>query len=155
LTRLTKRDGTKEESQRRRFEDSLRRLGVSTSVINSTPQRVKPTNDDSTPSFRNRIIIELQSRSPETARRYENSRRLKANGSEQVAAGTARVNPTTLRHHGWKPGETVIAQHGGASTAVRVEESTQVGMRAVQFNPRTLCSLGVSEGTKVSLTRNQ
>ena len=39
--------------------------------------------------------------------------------------------------------------------AARVEESTQAGVRAIQFNPRTLSSLGVAEGTKVSLTKNQ
>lgn len=93
MTRLTKRDGTQEEFQRSETEESLRRIGASEDVINSTLQHVNPTNDESTSSFRNRIATELRSRSPETARRYENSRRLDVNRSEDVAAGTARGQP--------------------------------------------------------------
>ncbi len=155
MARLTKRDGTQEEFQRTKVEESLRRVGASEDVINNTLQRVTPTNGESTSSFRNRITTELRSRSPETAQRYENSRRLEANRSENVAEGTARVNPTTLRHYGWKPGETVNVQHGSTSLPVRVEESSQAGTRTVHFNPRTLASLGTSEGTKVSLTQNR
>ncbi len=155
MTRLTKRNGTQEEFRRSKVAESLRRLGANEETINATLQNVTPTDGESTASFRNRITTELRSRSPETARRYENSRRLEANRSENVAEGTARVNLTTLRHYGWKPGETVNVQNGNTSLPVRVEESTQAGTRTVDFNPRTLNSLGASEGTRVSLTQNQ
>lgn len=155
MTRLTKRSGTQEEFRRNKAEESLRLAGAAEDLIDATLRNVTPTDGESTASFRGRIITELRSRSPEVARTYESSRRLDADRSEDVAEGTARVNPTTLRSFGWNPGATVNAQHGNATVAVKIEESNQAGTRTVRFNPRTLDSLGAIQGTRVSLTQKR
>ena len=153
MARLTKRDGTHEEYQRSKVADSLRRLGASEETINTTLQRVTPTDGESTTSFRNRITAELRARSPEMARRYENSHRLDAGRSDTVPEGTARVNPNTLRHYGWKPGDNVNAQHGNTSVTIRVESSDEADVRMADFNSSTLRSLGAAEGTRISFTK--
>jgi hypothetical protein len=155
MMKLTKRDGTHEEFQRSKLEENLRRIGVANDAIQAALEHVKPTDGENTAAFRNRIAAELRSQSPELARRYENSRRLEVNQSDNVAEGTAGINPTTLRHYGWKSGESVNAQHGKKSLQVKVEESTKAGTCTVRFNPRTLSSLGASEGTTISLTHQQ
>jgi hypothetical protein len=156
MTRLTKRIGTLEEFQRSKVEGSLRRSGATDDVISKTVQRVTPVDEgERTSAFRTRISTELKSQSPETARRYENSRRLMAGRSQTVTEGTAQVNPATLRSYGWKPGETVKVRHDDKSLSVKVEESAQADLRAVQFNSRTLTDLGVSEGTRVCLSKNR
>ena len=155
MTRLTKRNGTLEEFQRSKVEGSLRRSGATDDVISKTVQRVTPVEGERTSAFRTRIATELKSQSPETARRYEDSRRLTAGRSQTVTEGTAQVNPATLRSYGWKPGETVKVWHDDKSLSAKVEESAQADLRAVQFNSRTLTDLGVSEGTRVCLSKNR
>ena len=157
MTRLTKRNGTLEEFQRSKLEGSLRRSGATDDVISKTVQRVTPVEGERTSAFRTRIATELKSQSPETARRYEDCRRLTVGRSQTVTEGTAQVNPATLRSYGWNPGKTVNVRHDDESLSVKVkvEESAQADLRAVQFNSRTLTDLGVSEGIGVCLSKNR
>jgi hypothetical protein len=140
---------------RSKVEESLRRAGASADVISSTLQHVTPTDGESTASFRNRIVVELRSRSPETARRYENSRRLDVARTGSLAEDKALVSPYTLQYYGWTPGETVNVQRGNRTVLLKVDESATTSLHIVCCSPRTLEIVGASEGTRVSLTQSR
>ena len=155
MIRLTKRDGTQDGFLRSKVEESLRRAGASDDVISSTLQRVTPTDGESTASFRNRIVTELQSRSPETARRYEGSRRLDLAQTDSLVEDKALVSPDTLQYYGWTPGETVNVRRGNRAVSLKVGESATANLHMVCCSPRTLEIVGASEGTRVSLTESR
>jgi hypothetical protein len=152
MAKLVKRDGTQEEFQRTKAEDSLRRIGAADSIIKSTIDKVVPNDGESTSSYRNRILTELKAVAPGVASKYEVSRRLQVAKDETVVEGTVWVNPSTVRYYGWKPGVSLNVEHGSSALKVRIEESAQAGQRAIRMSPKTLGSLGATEGTRVVLS---
>ncbi|MBN2466068.1 hypothetical protein JXD38_10660 [candidate division WOR-3 bacterium] len=155
MIRLTKRDGTQDGFLRSKVEESLRRAGASDDVISGTLQRVTPTDGESTASFRNRIVAELRSRSPETARRYESSRRLDLARTDSLVEGTALVSPYTLHYYGWEPNDAVNVQRGNRTVSLKVDQSATADVHMMCCSPRTLKIVGASEGARVTLTQNR
>ncbi|MBN2466347.1 hypothetical protein JXD38_12075 [candidate division WOR-3 bacterium] len=155
MPNLTKRDGTKQPFQREKAENALRRVGAADAIVKSTLDKVVPNEGETTSSYRNRLLAELKTAAPGTAGRYEATRRLQLQKADEVGEGTAWVNPTTARYYGWKPGDALNVINGENTLKVTVQEAAKAGERNVLLNPKAIGSLGATEGTRVSLSRQQ
>ena len=152
---IIKRDGSRQRFQREKAEDSLRRAGATDAIIESTLDKVAPTEGESTSSYRSRLLKELRAQAPRAAKKYEATRRLQAGTEDDVAEGIAWVNPTTIRSYGWKLGESLEVEHGKKSLKVTIQESTQAGERDVLLNSKAMSSLTAPVGTRLGLRRRQ
>jgi hypothetical protein len=155
MSDIVKRDGARQRFQRKKAEESLRRVGLTGAIIKSTLDKIAPTEGESTSSYRGRLLTELKARAPKEAQKYESTRRLQAGTEKGVAEGVAWVNPTTIRSYGWKPGESFEVEHGKKSLQVTIQESTRAGERAVLLNPKAMDSLTAPVGTRLGVRRRQ
>jgi hypothetical protein len=149
---LVKRDGRHEKYDPTKLARSLTRAGVAPYMLAGILDSVAPNPDEDTGSLRADVESELECWQPTAARRYAQTRRVYAFGSEVVVRGSVVLDPEALVRLGVKPGDFVWLGENGTWVPFTVETMAQTRPGQVWLNSADLAGMDVNPGARLLAT---
>jgi hypothetical protein len=149
LFEIVKRDGRREGYARSKLARSLRQAGVPPYMLEGILDTVAPYPDQDTGSLRASIESELENWHPAAARRYAQTRRVPAFGSDAIARGRVDLHPETLAQFQVMPGNPLWLGENRARLPLIVETTKQIGLNQAWLNSADLADLDVNPGARI------
>jgi hypothetical protein len=152
MPELNKRKGAREQFNRKKLEESVKRAGASEDVAERIASKIDPTKVKTSEEVRKHVIEHLKETDPKTAKRYEETRRLAAKRAVEAAMGTVRLHEETMRALGANPGDTIVVEYRGNKHTLRAE-TAPVERTEMHLHEDDLRKLDATEGTRLAARR--
>ena len=150
---IVKRDGRSEEYNEAKLVRSLTRAGVAPFMLAGILHSVTPNPDQDTRALRASVESELEQWQPAAARRYAQTRRLRAFGSGAFALGSVSLRPETAERFGTRHGDTLWLGENGAWVPLVVETRAQIEPDQAWLHSAILADMGTNPGARIPATR--
>jgi len=144
-----KRDGRHEKYDCTKLARSLTRAGVASYMLAGIMNSLAPIPDQDAASLRADVESELANWQPTAARRYAQTRRVYALGSEVAARGSVILCPETAALCGVKPGDTIWLGDNGTWVPLVLESMAQVKPGQAWLNRADFARIGANPGARL------
>ncbi len=152
MVNIKKRDGRTEPFDASKLERSLRQTGASEATTREVVSMVKAREGMNVDEIRAATSKELRSRDAKAADHYDATRRMVARKAVAAATGTVRMTEEAMRSLRVSEGESVELAYSGRTRRLRAERASP-GVRGIQLSEGELKALGVTEGSRVVVSR--
>jgi len=150
MANVMKRDGRSEDFNNQKIKLSVLRAGANEKVASEVANTILESNAMTTANIRMAVTEELRKRNPESAKNYENTRRLTARKAIDAARGTVRISEEIMKRLDIKPGDPVELRHGNNTHRMKADKGAS-SARDINLNHEDLKTLGVTEGLRIAV----
>jgi hypothetical protein len=150
MTTIVKKNGTAEEFDRKKIEDSLRNAGADWFTAKETAARIQERDGMTTSDIREALDLELKKINQDLSERYSQVRRFTARNFSKIPKGTARLSRESIDALAIEAGDTLEIKYRDRWQNMRIEEDKDLlSHNDILLNNEDMATIGVIEGNRV------